>query len=60
MGNVQTCPTWLLHLSGKCLTVMENLTVSLTQGQSKGEFDSPCGFPNSGFDFGIQRKLMES
>lgn len=58
MGNVQTCPTWLLHLSGKCLTVMENLTVSLMQGQSKGEVDSPS--PNSGFDFGIQRRLMES
>lgn len=39
---------------------MENLTVNLTHGKSKGEIDSPCWVPDPGFDFGIRKRLMES
>lgn len=59
-GHVNTSPTWPLPLSGKCQTVMENLTANLTHGKSKVEIDSPNWFPDPGFDFGIQKRLVES
>lgn len=59
-GEVRISPTWPLPLSGKCQTVMENLTVNLKHGKCKGEVDSPAWFPHPGFDFGIRKRLMES
>lgn len=61
-GNVKTGPTWPPPLSGKCQAVMENLTVNLTHGRSKGKIHAPDWFPDPdpAFDFGIQKRQMES